>query len=61
MALAGMGGGPLGEALLKRWRIHTRGVLGGIGVRISTACFNNEADVDVLLSALDELHRETAS
>jgi selenocysteine lyase/cysteine desulfurase len=56
LSLDGVDGGALGTALREKWRIHTRGVLRGAGVRISTACFNNKADIDTLLEGLDHLH-----
>jgi selenocysteine lyase/cysteine desulfurase len=37
-----------------KWQIYTRMVLGGTGIRISTAHFNSREDIDLLLRHMDE-------
>ena len=44
------------DALRKQWNIHTRGVLGNTGIRISTAHFNSQADIDFLIDRIDEIY-----
>ena len=43
---------------LREWRIPIRGIPHYDAIRISTAHFNNEADIDTLMTALDQIMAE---
>jgi selenocysteine lyase/cysteine desulfurase len=57
-SVAGHVAGDVSRLLREKWRIHVRVVPHYNALRISTAHFNNEADVNALMTALDEIVRE---
>lgn len=57
-AVEGLAAADLGRALRERWNIYVRVIPHYNALRISTAHFNDEEDVNHLLDALDELHRQ---
>ena len=52
--------GELSRSLRERWSIHVRVVPHYDAIRISTAHFNNEADIEKLVNALDTIVQEGA-
>ena len=52
--------GELSRSLRERWSIHVRVIPHYDALRISTAHFNNEGDIDKLLGALDTIVEEGA-
>lgn len=57
-SVAGHAAGDVSRLLREKWHIHVRVVPHYNALRVSTAHFNNEADVDTLMAALDEIGRE---
>ena len=57
-SVAGHAAGDVSRLLREKWHIYVRVVPHYNALRISTAHFNNEADVDTLMAALDEIGRE---
>ncbi|MDW8098068.1 MAG: aminotransferase class V-fold PLP-dependent enzyme [Anaerolineae bacterium] len=58
-SVEGRAAGEVSKFLRERRRIHVRVIPHYNAIRISTAHFNNEVDVDNLMAALDEFIRET--
>jgi selenocysteine lyase/cysteine desulfurase len=59
-SVTGHAAGEVSTFLREKRRIHVRVVPHYNAIRISTAHFNNEADVDALMTALDEFNREAS-
>jgi selenocysteine lyase/cysteine desulfurase len=53
--MEGWNAGELSQELMRRAQIRVRVIPHYNGIRIATACFNNEADIDLLLSKLDAI------
>ena len=54
-SMAGQQAPDLAATLRSRWQIHVRVVTHYNAIRVATAFFNSQEDIDTLLAALDEL------
>jgi selenocysteine lyase/cysteine desulfurase len=56
--MEGWNAGELSQEMMRRAQIRVRVIPHFNGIRISTACFNNEGDIDALLAIVDAIAEE---